>query len=628
MCGITGYIAAPGRPAPTAEALATMLDTIAHRGPDGDGTHLHGQVALGQRRLAIIDVSGGWNPIREPGGRAVLMFNGEIWNYRELRAQLEAAGARPLSHSDAEVILHGYLHWGLAGMLARLRGMYAFALHDLRDGSVHLARDPLGIKPLYLHHDASGLRFGSETKSLLATLPRRPAVSRVGLLQCATLGFTLSPQTIWEGVESMPPGTSVSISENRLQRARHHVLRFEPGREQPDADELWARLRSTVESHLMSEVPLGAFLSGGVDSSAIVTAMSQLRGGDVDAVCVGILEPGMDERPHARAVADGLGIRLHEEVAAPELLDLLPRLAWHLEMPFGDTSAAPTWLVCQAARRHVTVALSGDGGDENFAGYRRTRYDVLEESWRARLPSALRSGLLGPLGRAWPRAPWIPRPLRAGTLLSNLADDWLAGYVRSMARVSEERARLLLRPEVADEAPLRTGFEPHAAAAAGLDPLNRVLAMDFATWLPDDILVKADRMSMAHGLEMRVPLLDTDFVDYAAGLPADAKLSGGRGKALFRKALSGRVPDAVLNRPKQGFHLPVDRWLRTGLAGRLDDLLSQRNAQVFELVDPARAVALWAGHRAGHADNSTELWFVLMLDAFLRAPFGPAGSGA
>ncbi|HTE06863.1 MAG TPA: asparagine synthase (glutamine-hydrolyzing), partial [Planctomycetota bacterium] len=589
---------------------------------------LRGPVALAQRRLAIIDVAGGWNPLLESSGRAALMFNGEIWNYRELRAELEAAGARPLSHCDAEVILHGYLHWGLRRTLERLRGMYAFALHDLRDGSVHLARDPLGIKPLFLHHDALGLVFGSEMKSVIAALPARPAVDRAGLFQCATLGFVLAPRTIFEGIESLPPGSSLSLQDNRATRSRFHALRFEPGRERADPEELWSRLRATVESHLMSEVPLGAFLSGGVDSSAIVTAMAELRGGDVDAVCVGILEPGMDERPHARAVAAGLGIRLHESEAAPELLDLLPRLAWHLEMPFGDTSAAPTWLVCQAARRHVTVALSGDGGDENFAGYRRTRYDVLEDRWRRALPAALRTGLLGPLGRAWPRAPWIPRPLRAGTLLTNLADDWLDAYVRSLSRVGEAAARALLRPEVADAAPLRAAFEPHAAAAAHLDPLHRVLAMDFATWLPDDILVKADRMSMAHGLEVRVPLLDTDFVGWAAGLPAEAKLSGGGGKALFRRALEGRVPAQVLHRTKQGFHLPVDRWLRTGLAGRMDELLAQRGAAVFDLVDSARVAALWSAHRAGTADRSTELWFTLSLDAFLRAPFAPRRGGA
>jgi asparagine synthase (glutamine-hydrolysing) len=624
MCGITGYIAAPDRSHPTRALLEAMTGTIAHRGPDGEGLHLHGPVALGQRRLAIIDVAGGQNPLTDRDGRAALMFNGEIWNYRALRAELEAAGARPRSNCDAEVILHGYLHWGLPRMLTRLRGMYAFALHDLATGAVHLARDPLGIKPLYLHQDRDALRFGSELKSILAALPGRPRVSRAGLLQCASLGYTLSPLTIFEGVESLPPGMWASVEHGRVTRGRHHVLRLQPGREQADPEELWARVRTAVESHLMSEVPLGAFLSGGVDSSAIVTAMAELRGPDVDAVCVGILEPGMDERPHARAVAGPLGIRLHEEAAAPELLDLLPRLAWHLEMPFGDTSAAPTWLVCAAARRHVTVALSGDGGDENFAGYRRIRYDVLEERWRSRLPAPLRSGVLGPLGRAWPVSPRLPRPLRAGTLLRNLDGDWLSAYIRSLCRVREEDARALLRPEAADPAPLRAAFEPHAAAAADLDPLHRVLAMDFATWLPDDILVKADRMSMAHGLEVRVPLLDTDFVEYAAGLPADAKLAHGQGKVLFRRALQGRVPQAVLDRRKQGFHLPVDRWLATGLRGRLADVLADTAGPAFEHADPARYRVLAEEHLSGRVDRSTELWFLLTLDAFLRAPFGKA----
>ena len=624
MCGICGLAARPGAPSPDGAVLRRMTAAIAHRGPDADGFWEDGGVALGHRRLSIIDVAGGDNPLFDRERRLALMYNGEIYNHLALRRELEAAGCRPLTGSDAEVVLHGYRTWGLTGMLARVRGMYAFALHDRDTGELHLARDPFGIKPLHFALTAQGLLFGSEIKAILAGLPRRPRLDARALFQCATLGFVLSPRTIWEGIESLPPGGWATWKSGELRRGRHFELRWEPGREAADPEALWSRLSASVSSHLMSEVPLGAFLSGGIDSSAVVAAMAGVPGvaGDggagVDAICVGIPAGGLDERPFARTVASELGVRLHEEVAEADVAELLPRLVAHLDAPFADTSAAPTWLLCAAARRHVTVALSGDGGDENFAGYRRTRYDVLEQRWRARLPAGLRRGVLGPLGRAWPAGPGVPRPLRAGTLLGNLAEDWLGAYVTSMTRVRESTARELLRPGLVDPSPLRADFLPAAARCEGLDPLHRVLAMDFSTWLTDDILVKVDRMSMAHGLEVRVPLLDTDFVSWAAGLPGEARLVHGQGKVLLRRALTSRVPAAVLERRKQGFHLPVGQWLRGELRPRLDALLGEPVGPVFEWLVPERCAALAAEHAAGRADRSTELWFLLVLDTFLR----------
>lgn len=624
MCGICGIAARPGAPQPPGATLRRMAASIAHRGPDADGFHEAQGMALAQRRLSIIDVAGGDNPLYDRQRRLALMYNGEIYNHLELRRELEAAGCRPLSRSDGEIVLHGYRTWGLVPMLKRLRGMYAFALHDLDRNELHLARDPFGIKPMHVHVGPQGLLFGSEVKAVLAGLESRPRLDTRALFQCATLGFVLSPRTIWEGIESLPPGGWVTWSDGRLQRGRHFDLAWEPGRERADPEALWSRLSAAVSSHLMSEVPLGAFLSGGVDSSAVVAAMAGVSGGGaagghgVDAICVGILGGGLDERPYAREVASELGVRLHEETVQADVADLMPRLVAHLDAPFADTSAAPTWLLCAAARRHVTVALSGDGGDENFAGYRRTRYDVLEQRWRARLPGPLRRGLLGPLGRAWPTGTGVPRPLRAGTLLGNLAQDWLGAYVTSLSRVREPVARELLQPGVVDATPLRADFEAHAARYAALDPLHRVLAMDFATWLPDDILVKGDRMSMAHGLEVRVPLLDTDFVSWAAGLPAAARLAHGQGKVLLRQALATRVPPAVLARRKQGFHLPVGQWLRGELRPRLDAVLGERSGAVFGLLQHERCTALVAEHAAGTADRSTELWFLLVLDTFLR----------
>ncbi|MGI9511229.1 MAG: asparagine synthase (glutamine-hydrolyzing) [Geminicoccaceae bacterium] len=627
MCGIAGFAPKPDRPFLDAATLARMTGLLAHRGPDAETFMIDQGFGLGHRRLSIIDVDGGDNPLNDPDGAVSLVFNGEIYNHLELRAELEAKGARPRTRSDGEVIVHGYLAYGLEGILARLRGMFAFALFDRRDRTLNLARDPFGIKPLYHSITRDALVFGSEIKAITGGLPGPWDVSRRGLLQSAALGFTLAPETIYERVQSLPPGHAATWRDGCLSLKPYHTLTFAPDREPADPDELWHRFRNTVDRHLMSEVPLGAFLSGGVDSAAVVAAMGEVADRPIDAITVGVTAPGMDERAHARETADALkNVRLHEEVADASITELLPKLAWHLDQPFADSSAAPTWLVSKAARRHVTVALSGDGGDENFAGYRRTRFDVLEDRIRRRVPEPLGRHLIGPLGRAWPSSPRLPQPLRAGTLLTNVGCDWLEAYIRSMARIPESRARRLLNPDILTPEPLRTGFENHARAASGLDPLSRTLAMDFRTWLADDILVKVDRMSMAHSLEVRVPLLDTDFVTYAAGLPTEAKLRRGRGKQLFRRALRNRIPDSVLDRPKQGFHLPLDAWLTGPLQLRLRDLATDRSGPVADYVDLDMVSASIEEHAERRADRSTELWFVLMLDSFLKNGAHAAGS--
>ncbi|MGH1481147.1 MAG: asparagine synthase (glutamine-hydrolyzing) [Geminicoccales bacterium] len=618
MCGIAGFAPKPNRPSFDASTLQRMTSLLAHRGPDAENFMLDQGFGLGHRRLAIIDVDGGDNPLEDFDRTVSLIFNGEIYNHRELRADLEARGAKPKTESDGEVIVHGYLAFGLMGMLKRLRGMYAFALYDRREKILHLARDPFGIKPLYHSETPDGLVFGSEIKAIVGALPGPWDLSRRGMLQSATLGFTLAPETIFERVLCLPPGHVATWRQGLLSIEPHHELIFTPGAEPADSEELWHLFRRAVGRHLMSEVPLGAFLSGGVDSSAVVKAMTEVNDGAIDAITVGIQAPGMDERSDARIVADGLSqVHLHEEVAKPTITDLLPRLAWHLDQPFGDNSAAPTWLVSEAAKRHVTVALSGDGGDENFAGYRRTRFDVLEDQIRQFVPEPLGRHVIGPIGRVWPRSPKIPQPLRAGTLLQNVGGDWLDAYIHSMARIPEDRARSLLRADNTTDEPLRESFSRHAQKLQDLDPLSRVLAMDFRTWLPDDILLKVDRMSMAHSLEVRVPLLDTDFVCYAARLPERAKLQGGKGKQLFREALRGRIPDHTLDRPKQGIHLPLDAWLNGPLQVRLRALINDPGNPIFDYVDADVVATNMEEHSARMADRSPDLWFVLVLDAFL-----------
>lgn len=619
MCGIAGFLNPEGRERWRADDLERMTAVIAHRGPDGQNTLLEQGVGLGHRRLAIIDVQGGDNPLEDADGMVALVFNGEIYNHLELRAELQAKGARPQTGSDGEVILHGYLAWGLAGMLRRLRGMYGLALYDRRDRSLHLARDPLGIKPLFYAEPDGGLLFGSEIKSLIEVLEEPPALDPDGLFQAVALGYPMAPGTIYQRIFSLEPGQSLSYRHGQATLARHHELIFQPGEEPADPDRLWQHVETAVRSHLMSEVPLGAFLSGGIDSSAVVTALSRLGNSGVDAVTVGVMGGGLDERPFARELAGQLnGVRLHEEEATPDLVSLLPKLVWHHDAPFADMSSAPTWLVCEAARRHVTVALSGDGGDENFAGYRRTRFDLLEEKMRRLVPSPLGRHILGPLGRAWPRSPKLPQVLRAGTLLENLGRDWLDAYIHSLTRIPEATARRLIRREYLPSGPLRTAFERHAKAASDFDPLSRILYLDFKSWLANDILVKVDRMSMAHSLEVRVPLLDTDFVSYAAKLPNAAKLHQGEGKYLFKRSLRGRVPDSVLDRPKQGFHLPLDEWLNGPLKPALDDLIHHRQKRVFDYLDPDVIQGFAKEHVARQRNRVTELSFALILDAFLE----------
>ncbi|MGI9450642.1 MAG: asparagine synthase (glutamine-hydrolyzing) [Geminicoccaceae bacterium] len=619
MCGIAGFAPKPDRPFLDASTLHRMTSLLAHRGPDAETFMIDQGFGLGHRRLSIIDVEGGDNPLEDHDRTVSMVFNGEIYNHQELRADLEALGARPKTQSDGEVIVHGYLAFGLMGMLKRLRGMYAFALYDRREKLLHLARDPFGIKPLYHCTTSDGLVFGSEIKAIVGALPGPWELSKRGLLQSATLGFTLAPETIFERVLALPPGHVATWRQGLLSIQPHHDLVFEPGAQVANPEELWYRFRKAVGRHLMSEVPLGAFLSGGIDSSAVIKAMTEVDRNPIDAITVGVQAPGMDERSEARAVADNLGdVRLHEETAEPAITELLPRLAWHLDQPFADSSAAPTWLLSEAARRHVTVALSGDGGDENFAGYRRTRYDVLENQVRQLVPEPLGRHVFGPLGRAWPRSPKLPQPLRAGTFLQNVGGDWLDAYIHSMARIPEQRARSLLHPEIAGGEPLRESFLRHAQKVQDHAPLSRVLAMDFRTWLADDILVKVDRMSMAHSLEVRVPLLDTDFVSYTARLPDSAKLNGGKGKQIFRDALRGRIPDRTLDRAKQGFHLPLDAWLNGPLQIKLNALINDRGNPLFDYIDADVFATSMEEHGARVADRSADLWFVLVLDAFLH----------
>lgn len=621
MCGIAGIIdLGSGRPIGRDE-LTAMADAIRHRGPDSDGISLRDGVGLAFRRLSIIDVKGGDQPIHAAEADATIIFNGEIYNFLALRADLEYRGHRFLTRTDTETVLRGYLEWGEAGVLERLRGMFAFAIHDARRRRVILARDRLGKKPLHWVEHGGRVAFASEIKALLVDPTLRRELDERALLDYVTLGYVLRERSIYRGVEKLLPGHYAVVENGSLRRFRYWSAPFVPSDiDYPTALERTREgVKGAVRRRLMSEVPLGCFLSGGVDSSLIAASMAAELGREVNAITIGFDERGFDEREAAREVARHLGITTHEEVVSPDpsALDLV---ASTFDEPFADASAVPTWLLCQAARRRVTVALSGDGGDECFGGYRRYRFDLLENRLRSRIPSSARRGVFGTLGRMWPKADYLPRPLRWKTLLENLALDPVEGYFRSVARVRPEDAWSLLAREtrraIGDDRPLER-FVALDRERKSFDPLARIRALDFETWLPDDILVKVDRASMANSLEVRAPLLDSDLVEFASSLPASYLVRGRSGKHVLRDAARSMIPSSILDRTKRGFDLPVRAWLAGPLAPELDASCAP-NSPLASWFDLNVARSMWDEHRRGVRDRAAECWMLVMFGRFVR----------
>lgn len=616
MCGIAGIVQFdPDAPVRSVD-LERMARAMVHRGPDADGFHRSAGVGFAFRRLSIIDLAGGDQPISNEDGTVTVVFNGEIYNFRDLRATLEAKGHVFTTHSDTETLVHGYEEWGERGLCERLRGMFAFAIHDAARRRVVLGRDRLGIKPLHLAEIDGGIAFASELKSLHALDGFVRDVDPRALLDVLVLGYVPAPRSIWRRVEKLPPGHFAVVEGGRVELSRYWEAPFveRPIGMDEAADRIRALLDDAVRVRLVSEVPLGCFLSGGVDSSAVVAAMVDALGTSIDAVTVGFEDARFDERGAARSVAAHLGITPHEEVVEsdPSVLD---DVAKTFDEPHADPSDLPTWLLCRATRRHVTVALSGDGGDERFGGYRRYAFDRFENRIRAIVPGPLRRLLFGPLGGVLPKGDRLPRPLRAKTLVSNLARDPVEAYFRSVARIAPEEAERLLAPDLLRECDgWRTveRFREIDARRGLKDPLFRIRALDLETWLPDDILAKVDRASMAHSLEARVPILDHPLVEFASSLPSDLLIRGGRTKAVFKHALRRTIPDEILDRPKQGFDLPVAAWLDGPLRSELDALVHP-GSPLEGTLDLARARTLLDEHRGGRRNRLAELWTILTL---------------
>ena len=611
MCGIVGFAAAPGRIAPDAAVGEAMNAAIIHRGPDDGGLHRDDAVLLGMRRLAIIDLSGGHQPMHSLDGQLVLVFNGEIYNYRRLRAELQARGRAFRTDSDSEVILAAYEAWG-EGAVARLEGMFAFALWDRRSGQLLLARDRLGKKPLFLWEGEDGLGFASELKSLLELPGFTREVDTSVLPGYFAFGYVPSPRSIFRGVRKLPAGHYAVWRDGVLREQRYWQLDFQPTFDGSEADaeaELHARLQAAVDDRLVADVPFGAFLSGGLDSSVVVALMAQRMTQPVRTFSIGFKEARYSELSDARIVADHLKTEHHELIVEPEATELVDRLIWHLDEPFADSSALPTYLVSAMARPHVKMVLSGDGGDEAFAGYERyLKFLALER--------------LGPLRGAASlglRGAGAVVPGRVGQRLrrvgERLCDAFPDSYLSGVALSRPEQMRALLG---------KAGAEGYAALHPlfpAKDPrpmIDRIVDADIHSYLLDDILVKLDRMSMAASIEGRAPLLDHRVVEFAVRLPAHLRVRGGRGKHLLREVARRWLPPSILDKPKQGFAIPLDEWFRGRLGDMAADTFGSRAFRERGWVQPAAADGLLVEHRAGRANHAEPLWQVLMLERWAR----------
>jgi asparagine synthase (glutamine-hydrolysing) len=622
MCGLVGIFDTAGSREISEPLLTGMCDRLLHRGPDGGGIHRAPGIGLGHRRLAIVDLAGGAQPLFNEDGSVAVVFNGEIYNFRGLADELERLGHVFSTRSDTEVIVHGWEEWG-ADCVTRFNGMFAFALWDAGTQTLFLARDRLGKKPLYYAELPDGrLLFASELKALLACpeLPRD--IDPLAVEDYLCFGYVPDPRSIYRGISKLPPA--------------HRLLWRRGGRPRIDAywrpslegrmaaldeavAELSDRFRQAVADRLIADVPLGAFLSGGVDSSGVVALMAGLIDEPVNTFSIAFNEPRFDESAHARAISARYGTRHSQRLADPTDLGLFERLLDIFDEPFGDNSALPTLKVCALAREQVTVALSGDGGDEALAGYRRYRWHLGEERVRGLLPAGLRGPLFGLLARVYPKLDWAPRCLRAKTTFGELAVDGLEAYANSVAVIGEPLRQSLYSPAFRSELQGYRAVETlrrHWDDADTEDPLRRVQYVDLKTWLAGDILVKVDRTSMAVSLEVRAPLLDHRLVEWALGLPAGLKIHQGQGKWLLKQALESYVPRDLLYRPKQGFSSPLAAWFRGPLAGRMAAAAERLGASGY--FDAARLRAIVAQHRCGLRDHGPTLWSLVMLDGFLQ----------
>lgn len=626
MCGIAGIFHC-GTPKPVdPRRIERMTDALLHRGPDGGGVWTDQGVGLGHRRLSIIDLEGSPQPMHSADERAVLVFNGEIYNYRELRRELVELGATFRTDGDSEVILAAWQKWG-PDCLSRLHGMFAFAIFDRTERVLFLARDRFGVKPLFMAHLSDGsLAFASELKGLLAHPLLRREANPQAVEDYLTWGYVPDHTSILRGVEKLPAGHYRLLKHDQSPTApvQWWDIDFSDRHKGSTADlsaQLLHLLREGVESRMTADVPLGAFLSGGVDSSSVVALMAESSRDPVNTCSIGFDVDAVDETSYARRIASQFGTNHRERIVDPNDFDAVDLLAGMFDEPFADASALPTWRVCQLARENVTVALSGDGADEAFAGYRRQVFHAREEQIRSILPQAMRGPVFGTLGRIWPKADWAPRPFRAKSTFQSLGAHGEAGYARALAVTPPE-----IREQLYTDAMHRTLAGYHAEVplmammknAPARSGLDRAQYADLKFWMPGDILTKVDRTSMAVSLEAREPLLDHRLVEFAAGLPHGTRIKGRQGKWLLKHTMERMLPRDVLYRPKQGFVTPIAEWLRGPLQSEARAVATSAPLAETGWFSTARLKSLTEDHISGRADHSRLLWQLLMLDRSIR----------
>jgi asparagine synthase (glutamine-hydrolysing) len=619
MCGIAGIVGPPGSGEVDPSKIRRMCATIVHRGPDDEGIYVHSPVGLGMRRLSIIDRTGGHQPIHNEDRSVWIVFNGEIYNFPELYEALTKRGHRFYTHSDTEVIVHLYEDLGLEA-IRQLRGMFAFALYDFRQNSLLLARDRLGKKPLHYALRNGCLLFASEIKALLEVEPDLSKVEPAALLDYFSVGYIPDPKTAFAAISKLPPGHTLEFRGGRVSLHQYWDLPAyggnDPGSEEACLEEVEQRLSEAVRIRLMSEVPLGALLSGGVDSSIIVALMARASGARVKTFSIGFRETDFSEAVHARAVAQKFGTEHHEFLVEPELTETVDKLTANMEEPFADSSMVPTYHVCRNARRHVTVALSGDGGDELFAGYDRylVHLDRQKYQW---IPAGA-----GRLFRNY-LYPWMPKAAYGRRLLYNLSLNERERYLDSVSYLpAQGRERSLFSSDFlasAGHVPALEDFRHYFDAAPAQDRISRLLYLDTKTYLTADVLTKVDRMSMLNSLEVRCPLLDHVFVEWAAQLNSRWKLHFGERKYLLRR-LAERlgVPATAIHRPKQGFALPLTHWWRNQLKdGMLAILLEPRTLE-RGYFNPKAVRQLVEEHLRGRRNRPTDIWLLLIFELWHR----------
>ena len=614
MCGICGIFEFVPSGQVSEDLIRRMTQTIIHRGPDDEGIYTAPGVGLGFRRLSIIDVAGGHQPIANEDGSIWVMLNGEIYNYTDLREDLLGKGHKFVTRSDTESIVHLYEEYG-EDCFQKLRGMFAIALWDSRQRKLLLARDRVGKKPLFYSADRERISFGSELKCLLAAGGIALTVDPQSLADYFSFGYIPAPKTIYRDVRKVLPGHYLVASERGTREAAYWDISF--GHAVDRAEEEWCEsvrhaLCEATRIRLMSDVPLGAFLSGGVDSSAVVALMSRLMNRSVTTCSIGFDDKEYDEAEYARGIAQLFHTDHHEQVVHPKAVEALDKLVWHFDEPFADSSAIPTYYVSWVARQTVTVALGGDGGDENFAGYRRYYFDRMENQLRSFAPASLRRAVFGPLGRLYPPLAWAPRVFRGKATFQSLSRSPLEGYFNSISIFRpDEKGQLFTQEFLSD----LNGYDSievlqHYYDRSGSDDLlSRIQYVDIKTYLPDDILAKVDRASMAVSLEVRAPLLDHHLMELAASIPSDLKLRGRTGKYVFKKAMSDVLPQDILYRRKQGFAIPLASWFRRELKDVAWEAIFSRDDGIL---DQSYLKRIWEEHQRGTFDRSAHLWAVLM----------------